>query len=508
MNILLPFFLTFSSISFSQTIQWENHYGGKSLEDVYSMIQIETGEFLFAGASSSNDSLISNYGGSDAWLIKTDESGEMLWQKNYGGSDLDRFNAIKSTESGFILSGITASPDNDVSGHLGEIDYWLVKVSDDGNLEWERTLGGMFNDFCEDVTVANDGGFMIGGHAERTNAAQGDTFGDIDILIYKVSPSGEIEWQKTYDKSFFDRLAKIIPTSDGGFLIGGTSYSEEEQNNFWVLKIDAFGEMMWEKNYGGSDADVLYDLAVTSGGYFLGGTSKSTDGDASSLSFGLNDYWVLKIDEIGNVIWEQKYGHEYYDALKTLISTADGGAFLCGTSDGKDKFESTDFWAVKVDENGTVEWSKNYGLPNGDFFEAAIQSQDGGFVLGGTGQISQVNFDVNTDFLIYKICDDNVISCRPNAVSFPGRIETISEVQLSPNPTSAKLFIQFENEISEVLRLSVYDANSKLLNQSKITSNVGVNNHEIDLSAYANGVYYLELESDQNRIVSKVIKQD
>lgn len=501
------FFLSFSSISNCQSIDWENHYGGKSIEKVFSIIQTDNGDLLMAGESNSKDSIIDNYGSSDAWLIRTDEEGNLLWQKNYGGSDLDHFKSIKKAGSGYILAGITASPDNDVANHIGEIDFWLTKVSEDGSLEWEKTLGGLYNDFCEDVIVTNDGAYLVGGHAERTDAEQGNTFGNIDILIYKISSSGEILWEKTYDQSFFDRFAKMIPTSNG-YLLGGSSYKEGEGNNFWIIEIDNDGNVLWEKNYGGSDYDVLDDItAAADGGYFLGGTSKSTDGDGMSTPFGLNDYWVLKIDELGKIIWESKYGHEFFDALNTVIPNPDGGALLCGTSDGKDLFESTDFWAVKIDKDGLVEWSKNYGLPNGDFFGEAIPTRDGGFVLGGTGQISQVDFDVDNDFLVYKICDDEVANCgQSNAVH--SNSSNISNIKLSPNPSSDKVYIQFENKQVESIELLLYDVNSKLLNRQLIESHSGLNNYELDLSTYADGIYFVHLIAPQGQLISKLIVHD
>ncbi len=502
-NLIAVFFLFLvTNISFAQTIQWERNYGGEMIEEFYTVLETEDGAFLLGGASNSIDNGMNNFGNSDAWLVKIDSAGNQLWEQNYGGSDLDRIETIVATEDGYLLAGLSASQDNDVEHPIGEIDYWVIKITEEGILEWEKSLGGMFNDFFASAIRTSDGGYLVGGHGEITDATPGETFGDIDIVIYKISATGEIEWEKNYHQSDFDRLAKILPTPDGGYLLGGNSPNEEGYHDFWVLKIDANGALQTERNYGGSASDFLADCIPTlDGGYLLGGTTRSTDGDAQSQSIGFDDYWVVKINAEGEIEWEKKYGNANTDNLKSLAPTDDGGVLLGGSSDN-------DYWVVKIDENGNEEWSNNYGLPDTDQFEMAIRTNDGGFILGGSGTIAIDGFEVDQDFLIYKICDDlNTTSCdQTNSIYSINNLSSISNIQLVPNPATDNTLIQFESERSEQFPIMLYDVYGRLLDRFEIRSTIGTNSYDLDVSAYSKGIYFIRFGGEL-KISKKLIKQ-
>lgn len=506
--VYLIFFLTTSNC-LSQSVEWQQEYGGLLLESIQDMIQAKNGDYLFVGSTNSKEFTLNNAGQDDAWVIRTDDKGNLIWEKSFGGSDLDEIKAIKEIDTGFVLAGITASADMDVSNPLGEIDYWLLKITHEGDLEWEKTLGGAFNDFCSEIVIASDGSYLIGGHSEQEDAAQGDTFGNIDKVIFKVSPSGEVIWKKNYDRSNFDRLEKILPTNDGGFLLGGSISTDNEHYNFNLIKTNSSGEVEWENNYGGSTYDVLEDLKATSNGeYYVGGTSRSSDGDALSEGFGRDDYWLLKVDRLGDIIWEKKYGFKHDDLLKSLIATSDGGAILSGSSSGETTFQGFDYWVIKIDKDGKSQWSKNYGLPDTDFFEKAIATNDGGILLGGTGFISQNNFVANRDFLVFKIKCDVPDDCQElasvNAIKSP---IDYSNISLFPNPTNGKATLNLEEMDAQIIQLSLFDLHAQLLVNYDFSKNGGQSKFDLDMSPYPNGTYFVKVLTTNETFVLKLLLQ-
>lgn len=500
--------LSISSFVWCQTIEWENHYGGTNIEELTDILQTENNEYILVGTSYSyNDSIIDNFGNNDFWVVKIDENGQMLWQQNYGGTDFDKAaSIIPATDGGYIVGGSSGSTDHDISNPLGETDYWIVKITEDGAIQWEKSLGGSFGDRLTDIIPLSDGGYLTGGYSERTNAIPGDTFGDIDILICKISSIGDIEWQRSYDRSVFDRLEKILTTPDGGYLLGGASLDNatEEHYNARLIKINSSGAIEWEKTYGGTGYDYLEDLVPATNGsaYYLGANTNSTDGDAMSESFGYEDYWLLKIDETGNIIWEKKYGHEFFDMLETVVPTSDGGALLGGTSDGGGSFINDNYWIVKVDENGDMEWQKNY---EGGRFNDAIQTNDEGFLLGGTITISQEYFEVDQDFLVYKICDNSNSDCNViDSINDDFSEQSISNIQLLPNPADDFITIQFYARQAEKVNLLFYDNNGRLLTKQEMMTKVGMNDKTLNINHYPSGTYFIKIMG-KNDLYAKVI---
>ncbi|MFD2515345.1 T9SS type A sorting domain-containing protein [Pontibacter locisalis] len=243
----------------------------------------------------------------------------------------------------------------------------------------------------------------------------------------------EVVWDRTYGGDYGNVLGDMDKTSDGGYILGGTSLSGESgdktgaqrgEEDFWIVKVDAEGNIEWDKTYGGSASEIFSSLQQTSdGGYILGGRSLSgNSGEKSGESRGGFDYWVIKVDAQGKLEWEKTFGGEESDWLSDIIQTSDGGYLLGGASSSGvsgEKSEAsrgeTDFWVIKLDAEGNIEWDRTYGGNTIDWLTQLQQTNDGGYILGGSsesdvsGDKSEPNWgdnddmDMGQDYWIIKI---------------------------------------------------------------------------------------------------------
>ncbi len=265
----------------------------------------------------------------DIWVLKLDENGNVQWQKTYGGGGLEKANSIQQTsDGGFIVAGYTDS------FGAGDADIWVLKLDGNGNIQWQKTYGGSGWDSASSIQQTSDGGFIVAGYTNSFGA------GYDDIWVLKLDESGNVQWQKTYGGSGWDSASSIQQTSDGGFIVAGWT-----NRDIWVLKLDGNGNIQWQKTYGGSYGDYANSIQQTSdGGFILAGYTYS-------FGAGGSDIWVLKLDESGNVQWQKTYGGSSDDRASSIQQTSDGGFILAG---GTDSFGTggSDIWVLKLDENG------------------------------------------------------------------------------------------------------------------------------------------------------------
>jgi hypothetical protein len=310
----------------SGVLQWQKCLGGSDWDEASSIAQTTDGGYIVAGYSSSNDSDVSgNHGLLDYWVVKLNSSGDIQWQKCLGGSDYDEASSIAQTaDGGFIVAGRSYSNDGDVSGYHGTPgyygDYWVVKLNSSGDIIWQKCLGGSSDDWAYSIAQTADGGFIVAG---RSCSNDGDVTGwhegyDVDhrpisdYWVLKLNSSGDIIWQKSLGGSSYDWAWSIAQTTDGGFIVAGYSYSNDGDvsghhgmigsADYWVVKLNSSGDIVWQKCLGGSNYDIARSIAQTSdGGFIVAGESASNDGDVSG-NHGGYDYWVVKLsppDPIG-----------------------------------------------------------------------------------------------------------------------------------------------------------------------------------------------------------------
>lgn len=353
-------------------IDWERSLGGSGDEVGHGVIPTSDGGYIAIGESWSDDGDVSGHIGSpdtsDIWVVKLDANGNIQWERSYGGSHWDFGVHIEEVNGGYVFIGDTRSNDNDVSVNKGLIDIWVVRTDYSGNIIWEKTYGGSSGERPRIINQTDDGGFVCTGF---TTSSDGDVSNNqnpgflFEIWAFKIDSIGNIDWDRCFGGSSLDQGADIIQTMDGGYALTGYGVSTDGDmtcnpgmgtTTAWFAKLDVSGNLQWSRCYGGSNNDKGRSVSQTAdGGYLIGGIAKSIDGDLS-FNNGEEDCWIVKTDSLGNIEWEKAYGGSGFDGLTAAILTADGGIAFAGQSLSNDgdvsghhgALTEDDIWVVKL----------------------------------------------------------------------------------------------------------------------------------------------------------------
>ncbi len=379
----------------SPEIDWTNHYGGSQHETINDIKETSDGGYIVVGSSESSDSdLINNYGGKDVWVKKLDANGLIQWQNNLGGSlDDEAMSVYPLGSGGFIIAAYSYSSDIDVGANNGNKDVWLIRIDNTGALIWEENYGGSLDDEAVSIIETLEGGFILVGN---TFSADGDVSinnGSQDAWVLKISANGLLEWEQTFGLDHDDQFVEVFQEKDGSYVIGGHTTSDIAGNNgandFWILKIDFRGNLLWQETFGGSAEDLLFDMCPAgSGAYMLAGSTLSSDFDVNNNNGG-GEAWVLKVDANGMLDWQNSYGGTQDDLAMSIDRLGDGHFMLSGISSSDDadienNLGISDYFLLKIDENnGQPIWSKSYGSSLDDRAFVGLQSSDGAYLLGG-----------------------------------------------------------------------------------------------------------------------------
>ncbi|WP_241486058.1 T9SS type A sorting domain-containing protein [Chryseobacterium angstadtii] len=346
----------------SGMIQWQKSLGGTLYESSNSIQQTSDGGYIIAGQSFSTDGDVTgNHGNADYWIVKLDASGNLQWQKSLGGSKEDVANSVQQTsDGGYIIAGESYSTDGDVTGNHGISDCWIVKLDTSGTMQWQKSLGGSSYERANSIQQTSDGGYIMAGAASSTNGDVSINHGNEDFWIVKLDASGTIQWEKTLVGNLADSAQSIQQTSEGAYIVAGLSNSVNSEiptvfgvSNYCVAKLDANGNTLWQRYYGGSGGDHPFSTQQTSdGGYIVAGGTSSFDGDVTGNHGGF-DYWILKLDPSGNIQWQKSLGGSDYDEAYSIQQTADGGYILAGmgfSANGNitGYYGNSDAWIVKL----------------------------------------------------------------------------------------------------------------------------------------------------------------
>ncbi|RYM34933.1 T9SS type A sorting domain-containing protein [Brumimicrobium glaciale] len=411
--------LLFSSFGFSQeaVIEWQKSLGGSGQDEAKSVQQTTDGGYIITGLSYSNDGDVTvNNGYSDYWIVKLDAIGSISWQKSLGGSSSDIAWSIQQTsDGGYIVAGSSFSNDGDVTGNNGSSDYWVVKLDANGGTNWQKSLGGSGNDVAYSIQQTTDGGFIVAGSSSSNDGDITGNNGFIDYWVVKLDATGNINWQKSLGGSGQDKATSVQQTTDGGYIIAGFSYSNDGDltvNNggcdYWIIKLDTNGNIIWQKSIGGSGNDEAWSIQQTmDGGYIVGGYSNSNDGDVNG-NYGAQDYWVVKLNTAGNITWQKSLGGSGYDRALSIHQTADKGYIIAGYSDSDDGNTTVsnggqDSWIAKLNTIGNIIWQKSLGGSSSDIPWSIQQTSDGGYIIAGTSNSNDGDVTNNNGSFDYWI---------------------------------------------------------------------------------------------------------
>jgi len=371
---------------------WAKTYGGADGDFAYSIQETSDGGYIVAGEAGSFGA-----GGYDVWGLKLDSAGNVAWQKTYGGTYSDFAYSIQETsDGGYIVAGETWS------FGAGGYDVWVLKLEADGNVTWQKTCGGAENDAAYSIQETSDGGYIVAGETWSFGA------GSCDVWVLKLEANGNVTWQKTYGGASDDFAYSIQETSDGGYIVAGNTESFGAGScDIWILKLDSAGNVTWQKTYGGQYIDGVRSIQETSdGGYIVAGeTDLSGAGSA--------DVWILKIEADGNVTWQKTYGGADDDSAYSIQETSDGGYIVAGRTESFGAGVA-DVWVLKIEANGNVAWQKTYGGASGDYAYSIQETSGGGYIVAGRTESFGAGL---TDVWVLKLDSDGSIPGCPLGVA-------------------------------------------------------------------------------------------
>lgn len=342
---------------------WEKTYGGPEREIGWSVQVTGDGGYIIGGLTNSFGA-----GKTDAYLVKTDPEGNMEWQRTFGSERRDMsINVQLTSDEGYILCGTTGYGS-------GDSDIYIVKTDSNGLLEWEQMYGGREAERGGCIKQTGDRGYIICGETSSFGA------GESDIYLIKINSKGEKEWEKTYGGSGRDWCHNVQLTSDDGYILGGNTASYGQGKlDVYLIKTNINGNKEWEQTYGGPEDEFIFGpegLIQTKDGGFIFCTYGESYGE------GMTDFYIVKTDSSGDTEWEKTFGGSQEDGALSILQTQDRGYLICGYTKSIGA-GNRDVYLVKIDKNGIKEWEKTYGGPDFDCGISLQQTADGGLIICG-----------------------------------------------------------------------------------------------------------------------------
>ena len=532
-------------------IKWQKTLGGSG-DDVLTDMQVTSDKgFIIAGYSRSGVSATKSSGSYnntyDFWIIKLDSNGNKQWDRTYGGTDVDEAAAvIQTSDHGFLIGGTTISP---VSGnktdtvHNKSNDYWVIKLDIKGNLKWQRTVGANYTDrlSCLGETSTR---YLAGGisYSDRDGDKRSANFGSENSSDFWIAQINKTKSNVTNSQSYGSTndefmTCMFISASDRRTYAGytyspakGLKFSSQRGVcDYWVCRADAKGKQIWEKSYGGYNGDYLTCMApgLSDSGYLLGGYSASPISfEKSEANYGFSDYWIVRVDSMGNKLWDKTIGGDMGDYMQSVTATADGGFLLGGYSNshiGNNKSEAPfggyDYWIVKVNKSGIVQWDKTYGGTGDDKLMAVKQIGANEYIIAGTSD-SRVSGNKTIDNLggndiwIMRLSSSSFKQAAAKSTQQPVDIAgaatpnaiTSLSMNVAPNPVQSNMIVSYSSPADAKLLLKVLSEDGKVVLATNIAA-AQKGSYTANVAKFPAGVYYVVLQNNTSTVTKRIVKE-
>ena len=456
---------------------WTKTFGGSSNDYGKSVQQTNDGGYIIAGCTDSYGA-----GGDNVYLIKTEAEGYEQWSQTFGGNSYDYSESVQQTsDGGYIVAGYT------YSYGAGYYDVYLIKTDARGNQQWYQTYGGSDWDYGYSVQQTSDGGYIIAGWTSSYGAGYGD------VYLIKTDAGGNQQWYQTFGGNGWDYSYSVQQTSDGGYIIAGTTYTYGAgEGDVYLIKTDTEGFQQWSRTFGGGFDDWGYSVQQTSeGGYIIAGWT---------ISFGVGNYdvYLIKTDAAGNQQWCQTYGGIDWDHSFNVQQTSDGGYIIAGTTDSYGAGEG-DVYLIKTNAVGFEQWSHTFG---GDYYDSGYsvqQTDDGGYIITGyTESYGAGSADV---YLIRLDSEGNLVEDfglnQPTALTLPPPY---------PNPFNATTAISYQLQAASYVELTIYDIQGReVARLAEGYYSPGEYEVTFDGSTLASGIYFAQFQAGDFQQVQKLL---
>ncbi|MGG7468176.1 T9SS type A sorting domain-containing protein [Chryseobacterium arthrosphaerae] len=464
---------------------WEKYFSGQNHDYLSATVTTQDGGFLLAGTSYSGkglDKKEDSKGGSDIWLIRINEFGDELWQKTLGtSSDEEARSVIQTTDLGFFVAG---NVQNSSKGY-GSKDVWITRLDKDGKELSQLILGGKGLDEVEKMIPTKDGGALLGIYSRSSE--------------FRDSGSGirTSESKSSTTNTAIRNLSSATSTAISQMPKASSNYGESD---YWIVKLDKNGKVEWDKNYGGKGDDHIRTLALTSTGYIIGGESRSERSGNKTVGIEEGtDLWLISLNERGDEQWQKSYNFKNRDVLMgmSVIHSSDDksskGILLGGYTQAEGRIEKDDetFWMLYLDQNGNEQWRKHVAGESRQREERLSDlklNRDGSIILAGTSakELGKENWK------IVKLGDKQV-----------SQLIEKQDIRIYPNPVSDYAYVEIGFDFKET-DILLYDMSGRQLQSLKTKNNVT----KINTQALVQGAYLVTIKTDNNKTANaKLIKK-
>lgn len=509
---LFGLLISYNSLCQAPNIEWQKTYGGSEDDGGASIIPTSDGNFVAIGYSRSNDGDITFHHSSatiaDLWLVKIDSIGNIIWNRSLGGSSGEEgFSILQTFDEGFILLGYASSTDYDVSGlHGSRDDAWVVKTDSIGQIEWQRCFGTSQTDRGYQIKETPDSGFIFLAKVSGNDGDVNDLHNYDDLWVVKINRLGLIRWRKCLGGGNYDTPGSIITMDDGGYLVSGSILSTDgditctdPSHNVWIVKLDSTGNILWDRCYGGSNSEMVIDLLKLAGnGFYIAASTASSDGDVGNL-IGQYNYWIIKCDSMGDIVWEKCFGGSQVDFVSSISPTLDYGLIISGwsTSPIAGNHGLKDAYIIKIDSLGNLEWEKSLGGSLNDEGKSILQTPDSNFILVGVTESNDGDVSSNhgsKDLWVVKL------SNSPVAVNEIDK--TLTNLQVISNENGYTVFFEINGD--QKLNIDLYNVLGEKVMSNEFYCRNGENTFNLPTNNF-NGTAILHLYSKKLNIYKNVI---
>ncbi|MGD1318722.1 T9SS type A sorting domain-containing protein [Chryseobacterium sp. 2R14A] len=522
-----------TTVLYSQDVIWQKDIKSSTQDFLSQVTTTVDQQYLITGSSIQSKKVTAENkqnNGYDFHLVKLNQQGEEVWEKYFSGQNHDFLSATISTqESGFLLAGTSYSSKglDKKDDSKGGSDIWLIRINEFGDELWQKTLGTSQDEEARSVIQTADLGFMVAGNVQ--NSSNG--FGSKDVIVSRLDKNGKVLSEIILGGKGLDEVEKMIPTPDGGALLGIYSRSSEirgmgsgattknslsenpnpvsrypkstenfGEGDYWIVKLNKDGKVEWEKNFGGKGDDHVRTMAFTSSGYIIGGESRSERSGNKTVGIEEGtDLWLISLNIKGDEQWQKSYNFKNRDILMgmNVINTRDGknskGVLLGGYTQAEGRIEADDetFWMLYIDNNGNEQWRKHVkgeSRKKEERLSDLKMNKDGSIVLAGTSaeELGKENWK------IVKLGDSQI-----------DQLIEKQDMKIYPNPVSDYCYVEVGFDFKEA-DITLYDMGGRQLQSLKTKNKVT----KINTQNLIQGAYLIVVKTDAEKTANaKIIKK-
>jgi len=539
--IVLIFFYPIHT--FTQHIVWKKNFGASS-NSFYSITAVPDGMIAVGSGVCCNLGDwegVESKGKDDAIVVKFDNSGSVIWKKNFGGEDGDYFRDVTTVSDGIVAVGYSRFESFNTGDWKGIVnkgyqDAIIVKYNRNGSVVWKRNFGGIHNDFFTAVSALSDGVVAVG-HSSNASFNTGDWEGiggkgGQDAIIVKFDHAGNVVWKKNFGGKDSDYFNFATTVADNIFVVGGSSENSFNNGDWeyvegkgssdaFIIKYDINGSVVWKKNFGGNGSDSFQSVIVVSDGIVAAGYSFNKsfgNGDwKNTAAKGSIDAIIVKFDFAGNIVWKNNFGGTGADYYCSVTEVSDGFIAVGWGSYSTVNYGDTEGIIVKYDIEGNEVWNNRFGGSSYDGFESVIAVSNGVVVVGDSHFDSFGNGD--WEGVVAKgFIDAIIVKYSGAGIGIDEPLQELSDIKVYPNPTTGKFTVEWTSgRVNEWASVEVFDVFGRMQNAERRMQKKNSPLLEgwqpqaggvvIDISHLVAGVYLIKITTDKGGVVKKVIKQ-